>query len=189
VFFARGTASSENCRDSRSFFVRRLAIRHNPLVIVRAVRILGTGLLLLFGPVSCANSFSSDDSRYVRLGSRNGYYVVRPDSLLFHQLGLYEAPWIDTADYLRHGYGADALAFRFNRRGVLTQSPAYIAQAEVSDFYTRRIGAFVLGYTTTHEVEARFGRGHTVAARPDGFIYYYAVPVYNAAEDWGGGRR
>jgi hypothetical protein len=169
--------------------VRRLAIWDNLLVIMRAAWILGTGLLLLYGPVSCANSSSSDDSRYVRLGSRNGYYVVRPDSLLFHQLGLYEAPWIDTADYLRHGYGADALAFRFNRRSVLNQSPAYIAQAEVSDFYTRRIGSLVLGYTTTQEVEARFGRGHTVVSRPDGFIYYYALPVYNAAEDWGGGRR
>ena len=64
-------------------------------------------------------AFWNDDSHYVSLGSRHGYYIVRPDSQLFRQLGLYEAPVIDTADPLRHGYGADALAFEFNRKGVL----------------------------------------------------------------------
>jgi hypothetical protein len=146
------------------------------------------GFLLLFGLLGCANSFSLDDSRYVRLGRANGYYIVRPDSQLFRQLGLYEAPWIDTADYLRHGYGADALAFRFSRSGVLITPPAYIAQESINDFYTRRIGALVRGHTTTHDVEVLFGHGHSVATRPDGFIYYYALPIYNAAEDWGGGR-
>jgi hypothetical protein len=70
-----------------------------------------------------------DDSNYVSLGLRNGYYIVQPDSQLFYQLGLYEAPVIDTADPLRHGYGADALAFRFNRNGLLIAPPAYIAQS------------------------------------------------------------
>jgi len=32
------------------------------------------------------------------VGPRNGYYIVRPDSRMFHQLGLDDAPWIDTAD-------------------------------------------------------------------------------------------
>ena len=66
-----------------------------------------------------------------------GYYIVQPDSHLIRQLGLYEAPWIDTADPLRHGYGADALAFRFNRNGVLIAAPAYIAQSLPYYFYTR----------------------------------------------------
>jgi hypothetical protein len=65
---------------------------------------------------------------------RNGYYIVQPDSHLFRRLGLYEAPVIDTADPLRHGYGADALAFRFNRNGVLIAPPAYIAQESPNDF-------------------------------------------------------
>ena len=47
---------------------------------------------------------------------------------MFYQLALYEAPVIDTADPLRHGYGADVLAFRFNRNGVLIAPPAYVAQ-------------------------------------------------------------
>jgi hypothetical protein len=42
---------------------------------------------------------------------RNGYYIARPASHLFRQLGLYEAPVIDTADWLRHGYGADESHF------------------------------------------------------------------------------
>jgi hypothetical protein len=37
-----------------------------------------------------------DDSHYVSLGPRNGYYIVRPDSHLIRQLRLYEAPVIDT---------------------------------------------------------------------------------------------
>jgi hypothetical protein len=136
---------------------------------------------------ACAASWN-DDSHYVSLGPRTGYYIVRPDSRLSRQLGLYEAPVIDTADPLRHGYGADALAFRFNRNGVLIAPPAYIAQALPYDFYMRRIGSLTRGRTTVREVEALFGRGHTRADRPDGFMWYYALPVYNPFEE-GGGRR
>ncbi len=130
-----------------------------------------------------------DDSHYVSLGPRNGYYIVRPDSHLIRQLGLYEAPVIDTADPLRHGYGADALAFRFNRNGVLITSPAYIAQALPYDFYMRRIGSLTRGRATVQDVEALFGRGYSRVNRSDGFILYYALPVYNPFEDWGGGHR
>ena len=84
------------------------------------------------------------------MGRRFALRLVRPEKRLlrcatrfglFRQLGLYEAPVIDTADPLRHGYGADALAFRFNRNGVLIAPPAYIAQEAPNDFYTRRIGS------------------------------------------------
>ena len=130
-----------------------------------------------------------DDSHYVSLGPRNGYYIVRPDSHLIRQLGLYEAPVIDTADPLRHGYGADALAFRFNRNGVLIAPPAYIAQALPYDFYMSRIGSFTRGRATVHDVEGIFGHGHSRADRPDGFMLYYALPVYNPFEGSSGGRR
>ncbi|SRR6266516_4511495 len=146
------------------------------------------GLLIAIGASSFANSFS-DDSHYVSLGPRSGYYIVRPDSRLSRQLGLYEAPYIDTADPLHHGYGADVLAFRFNQNGVLIAPPAYIAQESANDFYMRRIGSLARGHATVHDVEAFFGNGHNVAKRPDGFIYYYALPVYNPFEDFGGGRR
>jgi hypothetical protein len=137
-----------------------------------------------------ASAFSwDDDSRYISLGPRNGYYIVQPDSPLIRQLGLYEAPVIDTADPLRHGYGADALAFRFNQNGTMIAPPAYIAQALPYDFYTRRIGSLTRGRTTTRDVEAMFGRGHIRADRRDGFMWYYALPVYNPFEDWGGGHR
>jgi hypothetical protein len=96
------------------------------------------GFFLAIGGLSFANSLS-DNSHYVSLGPRNGYYILRPDSRLSHQLDLYDAPFIDTADPLRHGYGADVLAFRFNQSGVLIGPPAYIAQASANYFYTRRI--------------------------------------------------
>jgi hypothetical protein len=146
---------------------------------------------LVFVTITLSVSAASwdDDSHYVSLGPRNGYYIVQPDSHLIRQLGLYEAPVIDTADPLRHGYGADALAFRFNRAGVLIAPPAYIVQGLPYDFYTRRIGSLTRGRATTQNVEAMFGRGHSRANRPDGFMWYYALPVYNPFEDWGGGRR
>jgi len=143
--------------------------------------------LLIVANLACAASWD-DDSHYVSLGPRNGYYIVSPDSRLFYQLGLYEAPVIDTADPLRHGYGADALAFRFNRNGVLIAPPAYIAQESPNDFYTRRIGSLTRGRASVHDVEALFGRSHTRADRPDGFIWYYALPIHNPFEEQGGRR-
>ena len=143
-------------------------------------------VLLTFATSACAASWD-DDSRYVSLGPRNGYYIVSPDSRLLRQLGLYEAPVIDTADWMRHGHGADALAFRFNRNGVLIAPPAYIAQEDPNDFYTRRIGSLTRGRATVHDVEALFGRSHTYAARPDGFMWYYAIEIYNPFEEHSGG--
>jgi hypothetical protein len=145
---------------------------------------------LVFLTITLSVSAASwdDDSHYVSLGPRNGYYIVQPDSHLIRQLGLYEAPVIDTADPLRHGYGADALAFRFNRNGVLIAPPAYIVQGLPYDFYTRRIGSLTRSRATTHDVEAFFGRAHIRADRTDGFMWYYALPVYNPFEDRGGRR-
>ena len=152
-----------------------------------SARWLSTLGLLAIATVALAFSWD-DDSHYVSLGPRNGYYIVQPDSKLFSQLGLWEAPIIDTSDPLRHGYGADALAFRFNRHGVLITPPAYIVQALPYDFYTSRIGALPVGRATVHDVEALFGGSHTRANRPDGFMWYYAIPVYNPFEDRGGRR-
>src|SRR5882724_1789485 len=159
-------------------------LRYYLMIMVRAV----AALVFLTITLS-ASAFSwDDDSHNVSLGPRNGYYIVQPDSHLIRQLGLYEAPVIDTADPLRHGYGADALAFRFNRRGVLIAPPAYIAQALPCDFYMVRIGSLTRGRATVDDVEALFGRGHTRADRPDGFMWYYALSVYNPFEERGGHR-
>jgi hypothetical protein len=141
--------------------------------------------LLMIANLTSAASWD-DDSHYVSLGPRNGYYIIRPDSHLFYQLGLYEAPVIDTADPLRHGYGADALAFRFNRKGVLMVAPAYIAQALPYHFYKVRIGSLTRGRATTKDVATLFGRSHSRADRPDGFMWYYELPVYNSFESSGG---
>jgi len=81
----------------------------------------------MFAQLSLANSFH-DDSHYVPLGARTGYYVVRDGSRLSHQLGVDDSPYIDTSDPLRHGYGKDVLAFRFNQAGRLMMAPSYIAK-------------------------------------------------------------
>ena len=133
------------------------------------------------------NSFR-DDSRYVALGPRTGYYIVRPGSLLSPQLGVESAPTSDTADPFRHGYGADALAFRFNSAGILSAPPVYIVQAIPNEFYTRRIGSFIRGRTTLQDVETFFGLARRTESRPDGFIAYYTIELYNPFEDRGGRR-
>jgi len=127
-----------------------------------------------------------DDSRYVSLGPRTGYYIARPGSRLFHQLALDRAPISDTADPFRHGHGSDALAFRFDRGGKLLTAPAYVAQAQVNNFYTSRLGSFIRGKSTVADVQAMFGRFRRTEQRSDGFIGYYEIEVYNPFEDQSG---
>jgi hypothetical protein len=139
--------------------------------------------------VTCAFAASwDDDSHYVSLGTRSGYYIVRPGSPLSHQLAVEAAPTIDTADPFRHGYGADALAFRFNHAGVLSAPPAYIVQANPNEFYASRLGSLIRDRTTLRDVEAIFGRAQSIERRPDGVVSYYAIQVYNPFEDLGGKR-
>jgi hypothetical protein len=137
-----------------------------------------------FAPAASWN----DDSHYVSLGSRSGYYIVRPGSPLSHQLGVEAAPTIDTADPFRHGYGADALAFHFNHAGVLSAPPAYIVQARPNEFYRLRLGSLIRGRTTSRDVEAFFGRPQNIEHGSDGVVAYYAIEVYNPFEDLGGKR-
>jgi len=137
---------------------------------------------------AAANSFR-DDSHYVTLGPRTGYYIVRPTSVFIQQLGIQGAPTRDTADPFNHGRGADVLAFRFNTAGVLSAAPAYIVQGPPNDFYTRRIGSFIRGRTTSHDIESFFGRPKQIDKRHDGLIAYYTIEVYNPFEEISGGRR
>ena len=98
-------------------------------------------------------------------------------------------PYIDTSDPLRHGYGKDVLAFRFNQAGRLMMAPSYIANAQLNEFYTRRIGSLIRGRTTVRDVQALFGHAQAASRRPDGFVYYYTLDVFNPFEDRSGGRR
>ena len=144
--------------------------------------------LLTIATLASATSFR-DDSRYVARGPRTGYYIVRPGSGLMQQLDLQGAPFRDTSDPLNHGRGADVLAFRFTTAGVLSAAPTYIVQGQPNDFYMRRIGSFIRGRTTSHDVESFFGSPKQIEKRRDGFIAYYTIEVYNPFEENSGGRR
>ena len=111
---------------------------------------------LLLASAAASQSWH-DDSRYVPLGPRTGYYIVRPGPPLSGQLGLEGAPISDTSDPFRHGYGADALAFQFNRAGGLLRAAAYVVQAQPNNFYTCRLGIFIRGKSTSAEVQSIFG--------------------------------
>jgi hypothetical protein len=147
------------------------------------------GVALLTIAASASATSFRDDSHYVALGPRTGYYIVRPTSLMIQKLGLQGAPFRDTSDPLNHGRGADVLAFRFNTAGVLSAAPAYIVQGPPNDFYMRRIGSFIRTRTTSHDVESFFGRPRQIEKRRDGFIAYYTIDVYNPFEETSGGRR
>ena len=131
-------------------------------------------LILLTITLSVSATSWHDDSHYVELGPRTGYYIVRPGSSLSHQLGINAAPTADTADPFRHGYGADALAFRFNRAVILTAPPAYIVQATPNKFYTQP------------NAKAFFGQPQSIERRSDGFVAYYTIQVCNPSEDRSG---
>ena len=152
------------------------------------IRSLSALVFLTIAVLASATSFR-DDSHYVALGRRTGYYIVRPGSALLQQLGFRSAPTRDTSDPFNHGRGADVLAFRFNTAGVLSAAPAYIVQGPPNDFYMRRIGSFIRGRTTPHDVEGFFGRPKQIENRGDGFIAYYTIEVYNPFEEISGGRR
>ena len=121
-----------------------------------------TALALLTIATSAPAASWDDDSHFVSLGPRSGYYIVRPDSRLSHQLGVEAAPSADTADPFRHGYGADALAFHFNHAGVLSAPAAYIVQAKPNEFYTVRLGSLIPSRNTSRDVEAIFGRPQNI---------------------------
>ena len=152
------------------------------------MRFLGALALLAIAASAAGTSFR-DDSHYVALGPRTGYYIVRPGSVLLQQLGFQGAPTRDTSDPFNHGRGADVLAFRFNTAGMLSAPPAYILQGPPNDFYMRRIGSFIRGRTTSRDVEGFFGRPRQSDKRRDGFITYYTIEVYNPFEDFSGGKR
>jgi len=156
---------------------------------------MNTSIRLIAALVLLTTTFSvsavswHDDSHYVALGPRTGYYVVRPGSSLSNQLGFDGAPKADTSDPFSHGYGADALAFRFNSAGILSAPPAYIVQATPNQFYTQRLGSFIRGQSRLPDVKAFFGKPQSIQRLTDGFIAYYAIQVYNPFENLGGGRK
>ena len=152
------------------------------------MRFLGA-VALLTTAVSASGTSFHDDSHYVALGRRTGYYIVRPGSVLLQQLGIQGAPTRDTSDPFNHGRGADVLAFRFNGTGVLSAPPAYVVQGPPNEFYMRRIGSFIRGRATLPNIESFFGRPRQFEKRPDGFIAYYTIEVYNPFEDFSGGKR
>jgi hypothetical protein len=62
-------------------------------------------------------------------------------------------------------------------------------QAIPNKFYTQRLGSFIRGQSKLADVKVFFGQPQSIQRRPDGFIAYYAIQVFNPFENLGGGRR
>jgi hypothetical protein len=140
---------------------------------------------------ACANSFR-DDSRFVRLDAKRGYYVLQTGSPLALKLGYKYPPTSDTGDPLHRGYGNDVIAFRVNRSGVLVAPPAYFSQLPPDQFYTDRLAMLQRGATTWQEIHNLFPGSNWRIKQPDGgLLVYHDVPLYNPLEEdhsMGGGR-
>ena len=65
----------------------------------------------------------------------------------------------------------------------------YIVQATPNEFYTQRLGSFIRGQSRLPDAKAFFGQPQSIERRPDGFIAYYSIQVYNSFENLGGGRK
>jgi len=92
----------------------RKRIRFDLRTFGRSVITLALLTIATFAPAASCG----DDSHYVSLGSSSGYSIVGPGSPLSRQLGVEHASTVDTSDPFNHGYGADALAFHFNRTPI-----------------------------------------------------------------------
>lgn len=140
---------------------------------------------------SCATSFR-DDSRYVRLDARRGYYVLQKGGALALQLGLAYPPTSDTGDPLHRGYGNDVIAFRFNRAGVLSAPPAYFSQLRPDPSITGRLALVQRGDTTWTQIRLLFPGANWRIKQPNGgLLVYHDVPLHNFLEEdesSGGGR-
>lgn len=138
---------------------------------------------LLFLPLAACTT-RRDDSHFVPLGPKRGYYVIEPGSPLQEKLGYSLAPVSDTASPLHRGYGRDVIAFRFNRAGVLAAPPAYLAQLGPERSVTHRLAALVQGSSTWPQIKRMFPPGNQRIEQPDGgLLVYHEVPVYNALEE------
>ena len=125
-----------------------------------------------------------DDSHFVPLGSKRGYYVIEPGSTLQEKLGYGLAPVSDTASPLHRGYGRDVLAFRFNRAGVLAAPPAYLAQLGPERAITSRLATFVQGSSTWPQIKRMFPPGNQRIRQPNGgLLVYHEIPIYNPLEE------
>lgn len=144
-----------------------------------SLSIIAVAVVSLFG--ACASH--PDTSRYVSLGDHRGFYLIEPGSPLQEKLGYGRAPVSDTASPLHRGYGNDVIAFRFNRAGILSAPPAYIAQIKPDRDNTIRLARLVQGTSTRSQVERMFPPGNLRFIQPDGgLLVYHDVPVYNALE-------
>ncbi len=131
---------------------------------------------------ACATRW--DDSHFVPLGPKRGYYVIEPGSPLQEKLGYGLAPVSDTASPLHRGYGRDVIAFRFNRAGVLVSPPAYLAQLGPERAIARQLATLVQGSSTWPQIKRMFPPDNQRLPQPDGgLLVYHEIPVHNALEE------
>jgi hypothetical protein len=60
--------------------------------------------------------------------------------------------------------------------------------AQANNFYKSLLGSPTRGRATARVVAILFGKSHTRGERAEGFMWYYALPVYNPFEELGGWR-
>ena len=131
---------------------------------------------------ACAAPFR-DDSRYVPVSPKNGYYILEKGGPLALRLGYAYPPTSDSGSVLHAGYGIDVVAFRFNRAGVLVAPPAYFSQLPPDPDITRRLASLRKGVDTWPEIRSLFGRPNWRIKQPGGgLLVYHEISIYNPLE-------
>ena len=131
---------------------------------------------------ACAEPFR-DDSRYVSVGPKNGYYILQKGGPLAVRLGYQFPPTSDAGDALHRGYGVDVIAFRFDRAGVLTAPPAYFSQLPADTAITGRLGLLRQGVSTWPQIRGIFGLPNWRIKQADGgLLVYHEISIYDPLE-------
>jgi hypothetical protein len=131
---------------------------------------------------ACAAPFQ-DDSRYVSIGPKHGYYVLQKGSPLALRLGYKYPPTSDSGDVMHPGYGTDVVAFRFNRAGILAAPPGYFSQLPPDPDVTRDLARLRVGASTWPQIRIMFGRPNWRIKLPDGGrLVYHEISIYNPLE-------
>jgi len=146
-------------------------------------------LLLLVIALVTTTPFARAEKQLVEVQVRKNcsYIVVEQGSDAQSQLGLDNAPYVDSDGSLNNtSTGIDAIAFIFDKNGVLAKPPVYISDFglhSVSDYYISRFRGLTIGTSTRHSVELLFGQ--LVPDRKSPFIAYVKVTTYNPSGNWG----
>lgn len=141
-------------------------------------------LAAILGAIGAMPSMSLAADKHLRevhFSKNSGYIIVEQGTAAQSQLGLDNAPYVDSSDALNLSCnGIDSIAFVFDKNGVLAKPPVYISDFgldAISSYYISRFKGLTVGKSTRESVHTLFGE--LVPDRSSPLIAYVKVTTYN----------